>query len=235
MFLWFGAVCRIAPELGLVGGYATAPEAVTWASKKIGWCVGGHGQRSDLGVCWVGMESRSDEALMVAYRRGDKQAFAELFRRMTPMVRGIMRRAGLAEAEVEELVQHCFLQLHRARMDYQEGRPLRPWLAAIAMNVRRDYLRYRSRRPEGWKFEGEAPEQVSEGKQEAAVEAERLRGAMRQLPDNQREVLELHWFEGLSFAEVAEVMGAGVSAVKVRAHRAYKKLRGLLESGHGKV
>jgi DNA-directed RNA polymerase specialized sigma24 family protein len=45
------------------------------------------------------------------------------------------------------------------------------------------------------------------------------------LPADQREVIELHWFDGLEFPEVAQVVGASVSAVKVRAHRGYVRLR----------
>jgi DNA-directed RNA polymerase specialized sigma24 family protein len=46
---------------------------------------------------------------------------------------------------------------------------------------------------------------------------------------DQREVIELHWFDGLSFAEVGAVVGASVAAVKVRAHRGYVALRRLLD------
>jgi DNA-directed RNA polymerase specialized sigma24 family protein len=48
------------------------------------------------------------------------------------------------------------------------------------------------------------------------------------LPADQREVIELHWFDELEFPEVAQVVGASVSAVKVRAHRGYVRLRQIL-------
>jgi hypothetical protein len=51
---------------------------------------------------------------------------------------------------------------------------------------------------------------------------------MMDLPADQREVIELHWFDGLEFPEVAQVVGASVSAVKVRAHRGYVRLRAAL-------
>ena len=60
----------------------------------------------------------------------------------------------------------------------------------------------------------------------ARVEARRtLARVMADLPADQREVIELHWFDGLEFPEVAQVVGASVSAVKVRAHRGYVRLR----------
>lgn len=56
-----------------------------------------------------------------------------------------------------------------------------------------------------------------------------VRAALERLPESQRSVIQLHWFDGLSMAEVADVVGASVSAVKVRAHRGYKALRAALE------
>jgi RNA polymerase sigma-70 factor (ECF subfamily) len=53
---------------------------------------------------------------------------------------------------------------------------------------------------------------------------------MAQLPTSQREVVELHWFQERPFAEVAQIVGSTEGAVRVRAHRAYKKLRELLRS-----
>jgi RNA polymerase sigma-70 factor (ECF subfamily) len=55
-----------------------------------------------------------------------------------------------------------------------------------------------------------------------------LQSALTKLREGQREVIELHWFEGLSFAEIATRVGASLSAVKVRAHRGYGRLREIL-------
>ena len=64
-------------------------------------------------------------------------------------------------------------------------------------------------------------------------ELERVRAAVGRLPDGQREVLELHWFEGLPFPEVAAIVGASHSAVKVRAHRGYERLRQVMTDAQG--
>ena len=69
---------------------------------------------------------------------------------------------------------------------------------------------------------------VAQPEQEKAVQAQRVHAAVDQLPDAQRQVIELHWFQGIPMREVADALGASHSAVKVRAHRAYKALRGLL-------
>lgn len=166
---------------------------------------------------------------MQAHAAGDEAAFRELFHRHAALVARIIRR-GIARQDVaSELVQETFLQLHRGRADFDPSRPLRPWLATIAMNVRRDYLRRIQRRPEG-RLENTSTMaiQTTAADPFSAAEAAQVRELVARLPDNQRIVIELHWFEGFSFSEVAAVLGANPSAVKVRAHRGYKRLRALL-------
>ena len=85
---------------------------------------------------------------MVAYRRGDADAFRELFIRYTPLLRRWLRRWVFSEELVTDLVQQTFLQVHRARHDFREGAPLRPWVMAIAHNLAREQGRRKSRRPE---------------------------------------------------------------------------------------
>ncbi len=170
-----------------------------------------------------------DSELMTAYVRGDARAFAELFERYAPMLLRIMKRKLRSDGDAEELVQQTFLQAHRARSDFDATRPFRPWLLTIAFNLQREVYRRRARRPEApLEVEPAAPES-ERGGVERAQRAARLRTALAALPAGQREVIELHWFEEMGFAEVAQVLDLGLSAVKVRAHRGYKTLRELLE------
>ncbi|MCC6526336.1 MAG: RNA polymerase sigma factor [Polyangiaceae bacterium] len=164
---------------------------------------------------------------MVAYVGGDEQAFRELFLRYAPRLLAMMRRQVRGADDAAELVQQTFLQLHRARLDFQPGRALRPWLLTIAFNLRRQHFRRLRRRPEA-PLEEEPPASPPRDRVAAAQTRARLRAALAALPQGQREVITLHWFEELSFPEVAEVLGLGLSAVKVRAHRGYLALRELL-------
>jgi RNA polymerase sigma-70 factor (ECF subfamily) len=181
----------------------------------------------------VGTEQRerTDEELMVAYVGGDAAAFEQLFARFSPLLLGVLRSGMGDEETARDLVQQTFLQLHRARRDYRPDHPLRPWLLTIAYNLKRDHWRRRGRRPEV-PLNG-APEQINGRTPSQALERERrarrLRAALAELAEDQRQVIELHWYGGVGFAEIAETLGASLSAVKVRAHRGYKKLRGLLE------
>lgn len=178
-------------------------------------------------------EQVSDEVLMQRYIKGDERAFQLLFQRYRPILLGLMRRQGANAVEASDYVQQTFLQLFRARHDYRSGMQLRPYLRAIAVNVRRSALRRQGRHPEEAVWESEPTEPMDDREFidpiERKQEATRIRTALAQLPANQREVLEMHWFDGLSFREIAATVGTSFPAVKVRASRGYGRLRKILD------
>lgn len=169
----------------------------------------------------------SDEELMARYQAGDTEAFQELYRRYAPRLNGLMRRSLFRKEEAADLVQQTFLHLHRARNDFRTGAKLRPWLFTIALNLKRKHFRTVKRRPTSELGEVDpigneaAPGTPLERLEDQAA----VRAALAELPAGTREVMELHWFEGMPFSEVAKTVGASLSAVKVRAHRGYKRLR----------
>lgn len=171
----------------------------------------------------------TDEALMARYvDLDDRAAFEALFRRYAPRLTGLFRGAGASETLAEDLLQQTFLQLHRARRDFRQGGRLRPWLFAIAINTQREHWRRLRRRPE----EAFDPDHHAEPRVQPSTSSVRdrlLRRALDELPAMQREVILLHWFEGLPFDEVALAVGASEAAVKVRAHRGYERLRARLQ------
>lgn len=169
----------------------------------------------------------SDEALMRAHVDGDALAFAELFRRYTPRLRRILHWQVPIRVEVEDLIQQTFLQVHRARRDFDSAQSFRPWIFTIAFNLKREHLRRRKRRPEV-ALDTSAPEPRTDSGEGRAHAVLVLDLALERLPVEQREVIVLHWFGGLSFAEVASAVGASTAAVKVRAHRGYLALRRLI-------
>jgi RNA polymerase sigma factor (sigma-70 family) len=169
----------------------------------------------------------SDEDLMAAYAEGDAGAFRALFERNAPLLTRVVRaQVGSAE-ECRDLVQQTFLQLHRARRDYRRGEPLRPWLLTIAYNLCRDRWRSRGHRREIPIDQAPPPVEPTTASDllEERQRAARLRVALADLPADQRRVVEMHWFAGLPLPEVAAALGVSLSAVKVRAHRAYERLR----------
>lgn len=175
---------------------------------------------------------QTDEELMSSYKKGDHTAFQALFERYAPIILRLMRRGMSNTQDAHDLVQKTFLQLHRARNDFRENSLVRPWLMTIALNLKREYLRQIKRSKEqGRKLRAhhDVQDDFEPHVQQVLLErnqtANQVRLALTKLPDAQRRVIELHWFEGLSFPEVAEIVEASVSAVKVRAHRGYKRLK----------
>lgn len=176
---------------------------------------------------------RSDEELMAAYVRGDAAAFRELFERYAPLLLGVLGHQLRRKADAEDLVQQTFLQLHRARYDFRDGARLRPWVFTIALNLKREYFRRAARKPEVPLDSEriEAPRVAPRG-QEQAEASDEVRFAFASLPEDQREVIALHWLAGIPLPEVAELVGASLSAVKVRAHRGYAAMRRALSGGN---
>jgi RNA polymerase sigma-70 factor (ECF subfamily) len=127
----------------------------------------------------------------------------------------------------DDLLQVTFMKIHRARHQYRPGLKLAPWLFAVAARVRLDELRRRLRLPEDADEEA-----VARAEAESAADPpldpdlrRAVRAALEALPESQRTVIHLHRYEGLSFAEIAEVLGTTPGAVKLRAFRGYEVLR----------
>src|SRR5690349_7102953 len=92
--------------------------------------------------------TRSDEELMAAYVAGDRAAFRELFERHSPVLLRVTRRQLPTREEANDLLQQTFLQLHRARLDFDPTQRFKPWFFRIALNLKREHFRRLRRRPE---------------------------------------------------------------------------------------
>jgi len=169
---------------------------------------------------------------MVAYVRGDRAAFGMLFARFAPRLRAFFANSFGRGTIVQDLIQTTFMKLHDSRHRYDGAQRLRPWLFTIASRVRLDALRQRYRHlhtlTEVDVDTLEGPFADGDRIQEANETAQRVRDAVVGLPEGQRIVVHLHRFEGLSFAEIAIALGIEEGTVRVRAHRAYGKLRASL-------
>jgi RNA polymerase sigma factor (sigma-70 family) len=180
-----------------------------------------------------GKEPPSDETLMQAYVQGDARAFDGLFARLAPSVHGFFLRSFGNRAVADDLLQLTFLKLHRSRADYNPELPVKPWLFTIASRVRLDELRRRYRVADTTSEEDLDTLADARATTAATAEQELLRNdeqkavqaALACLPESQRVVIQLHRFEGLKLAEIAEILGTTETAVKLRAFRGYEQLR----------
>lgn len=165
-------------------------------------------------------EERSEDMLMARYADGDDRALDILFDRLAPRVLSFL---CCSPGEPEQLLQATFVQLHRSRHAYPRGTSARAWVLSIAANVQRKparRLRWLPRLRGGRAVKVEVVEQKAESQRQRAV-----REAIAGLQVADRQVLHLHRFEGLSFGEIAQVVGVSEAAIRARAIDSYRQLR----------
>ena len=167
---------------------------------------------------------------MAAYVAGDARAFERLFRVLAPSLRAFFARSVGAGAVADDLAQSTFLKLHGARASFRAGERLRPWLFTIAARVRADWLRAQGRGADDLDADAPDPEPRHDPAHEALSRerAERVRAALDRLPEGQRVIVHLHRYEDLTFAEIGRALGLSEGAARIRAFRAYDRLRALL-------
>jgi RNA polymerase sigma-70 factor (ECF subfamily) len=159
---------------------------------------------------------------MAAAQKGDEHAYRSLLEAIQPMVFGYVRKRISSTEAAEDVSQDVLLTLHRVRHTYSPDRPFEPWLFAIARSRLIDYLRKLKRissREVMMDVMPEARELAGETTGENALDV------LDKLPAGQREAFSMLKIEGLSTREAAERAGISVSALKVRAHRAYNAIK----------
>ncbi len=141
---------------------------------------------------------------------------------------GLAYRMVQSQADAEEVVQDAFLSVWRAWDSYDAGKgSVRTWLFTVVRNRAIDKIRPRQRTSADPLPEGLDPADNTDVFAEAAatIEAEQARQAVGALPADQRQVIELAYFSGLSHGEIAERLATPVGTVKSRIRLAMERLR----------
>jgi RNA polymerase sigma-70 factor (ECF subfamily) len=164
---------------------------------------------------------------MQGYLDGRIEAFDALYAAFAGRLRGYLLSQCRDATLADDLLQETFMQIHRSRRTYQPGRPVTPWVYAIARNV---YLMKRRSAGRRVRFEETlaADSRASDGPRDALgtiAEGDAVRRALREVPPDQRQALLMHHVEGWSFVEIAARLGIRVNAAKTRAFRGMKKMR----------
>lgn len=164
---------------------------------------------------------------------GDDAGLAELYDRYAPMAMGLALRITRDELEAQDVVHDAFVAVVERADQYRVERgSVVAWLVATVRNLSLDRMRRRTRRAQITEEElrHEPAEVVADPEHRTVVEEQRLavRRALEKLPRSQRETLEVAFFEGLSYPEIAERQNIPLGTVKSRAARALTALRGAL-------
>lgn len=181
-----------------------------------------------------------DIRLMLRVRDADDQAaFAELVERFQHRLVGVMHHLVGTPDEAEDLAQEVFLRVYRTRKKYTPKARFATWLFTIANNLALNALRDRRRRPQvplqvrDSGPLGPPPAARTDHPPTHALQQEELAAVVRRaldgLNERQRVAVVLNKFEDLGYAEIAEVMGLSVKAVKSLLSRARGKLRAALQ------
>jgi RNA polymerase sigma-70 factor, ECF subfamily len=173
------------------------------------------------------------DRLVEGVRRGDRDAIAAVYLEVAPALRGFLRRR-VAHGEVaDDLVEQTFVELLEGAERFRgDGRALRAWLYRAARNNLRDWAKRADRRsdhalPHEPTHGGTVDRDVSDEALHDLLDP-RLEAALARLTVEQREVVELRLVAELSLAQVAELTGRTVGAVKLLQYRALKRLAQLL-------
>lgn len=195
----------------------------------------------------------SDEALLARYRdSGQTKDFDALVHRYeNELYRYLARYLG-DKALAEDVFQNTFLQVHLKRALYEDGRPVRPWLYAIATHQAVDALRKTGRHPTVSIDQRVASSEADAGslvdilvseesdpldELQGQERAEWVRDSVAKLPETLRQTLILAYNQDLKYREIAEILKIPVGTVKSRLHAALAKLQQMAKSanrdGHG--
>ena len=171
-----------------------------------------------------------EAGLIARLRARDPDAMAELYDRYGRVVFSLIVRVVRDRGTAEDLVQEAFLRVWNRVAAFDEGKgALGPWLLTVARNQALDYVR--SVEGRAWSTmmtadtERPAAYRDTEGDILNAVELDKLRGALAQLTENQRKIIELGYFEGLSQTEMAERLQQPLGTVKTWMRTALRTLR----------
>ncbi|SDM04571.1 RNA polymerase sigma-70 factor, ECF subfamily [Maricaulis salignorans] len=171
----------------------------------------------------------TDEALMARIADGDRAAAGELMNRRLPRIIGLATRMLNDAAAAEDVAQETFIRVWKAAANWQPGRAqVSTWMSRIAINLCHDRRRkHREALPETLPDRRD-PGLDQEGRVVRAETENRIAEAMVQLPERQRQAMELVHFQELSNIDAADILSVSVDALESLLARGRRNLRSIL-------
>ena len=172
---------------------------------------------------------RSWARLMEQVQKGDSEAYGRLLSEMSPLVFNYVRKRVFNPSHVEDIFQDVLLTFHKAKHTYQTDRPFSPWLFAIVRNAVWTSLHRNRRHAEREVPLDSTPEPAWNEPEEGGLD-DRVTQALKSLPKDQRQAVEMLKLKGMKVEKAAQELGISKIALKVRAHRGYAQLRRILKA-----
>jgi RNA polymerase sigma-70 factor (ECF subfamily) len=177
------------------------------------------------------MTAVSDQQLVERVQQGDKRAFDMLVIKYQHKVAALVSRFIYDHAEVQDVTQEAFIKAYRALPNFRGESQFYTWLYRIAVNTAKNYLVSRGRRPpstdvdveDAMYFEGNSQLKDLENPQNKLSSEElmeKVNQSIKKLPEDLRVALTLREYDGMSYEEIADVMGCPVGTVRSRIFRA---------------
>jgi RNA polymerase sigma-70 factor, ECF subfamily len=187
----------------------------------------------------------TDEELVARSIQGDAESFNQLVLRWERSIYALAYRTLGREEDARDVCQEAFLRAFRGLSAFKGQAKFSSWLYRIALNLCRDFMRRERRSPLMAVPEGLDPSELAAQQRSPAPSAEDLvaqaelsrhvAAAMRRLPDDQRTAILLKEYHGLTFQEVADVMGCPLSTAKTRLYLGLSVLRQELAAGERRL
>ncbi len=191
-----------------------------------------------------------DHELVLRAQRGDKRAFGLLVDKYQRKLARLLSRMIRDQAEIEDVVQESFIKAYRALPNFRGDSAFYTWLYRIGINTAKNYLVSMGRRPSvSTDIEIEDAENFEDGNELRTMEtpestlmtkeiAQTVNDSVENLPEDLRTAITLREIEGLSYEEIATIMGCPIGTVRSRIFRAREaialKLRPLLNTSENK-
>jgi RNA polymerase sigma factor (sigma-70 family) len=170
----------------------------------------------------------------VGYRlnKGEPEALEEAYRSLGPLVISYLGRY-VPQPDIEDVLQRVFYEVWRVHERYDPNQPLRAWVLSIARKRAIDHLR--KRRDVVVPLDSMREITGDDGREIAdrLVWADEVRVALDLLPELQRQVIELAYFDGCTQTEIAAALDIPLGTVKTRTARGLQRMAGLLENPRG--
>ena len=169
-----------------------------------------------------------DDKDYAAFLEGDQRSFEALVIRYKDLLIYFIQRFGLSLPDAEDLAQDVFVEILLHRERYQLGRGFKTYLYTIAHHRSVDWVRKHRHEVLVEEYPEEADSFTLEQHVLARERREQLRKALRQLKPEEQRLVFLAELEGLSYREIARVMGLTLPQVKIRLYRVRRKLKEIL-------